>query len=514
MPRPAAAALAALGLAAILAAGGPAAGAPAAASDPGARGCAGVRAHRSHAPILALDPARGAPRVFAMQLKQDARDVTSYAAFRRKIACAIRTQVVPHLAHGRPNLVVFGEDAGLITTAIGSRGRRARALVEDPASDAACRGKGFPCVTTALLGSLGDGYARQVAYYKARFPDLGSTSGLFVAATDTYARGFMATFSDLARRYGIYVVAANDQAPFRETRDPTAIRALADPDRPRPRSVFVATRPEVYNEVFLWAPRDVRHRGPAMLRNVAARNRKVPLTSIEQVLQLTPGPSRGAAARANLRPYRLPGTRARLGFATSLPAFVYGAPAPGGDPCADVAQTYMRCLDRLGANLVIQADANPGAWTGPDGDGIERWQPLSWMTSTWRAVADPTVSFDYNVTPMLVGNLGDLVFDGQTAITQRGLTGGPGCHYVGNASWIAGEDRPDLTGEAGPKTQFLALAPWVAPDGPRDALRALSARLAPGSRDPLENDYLETAVVADLPFPPDPARKGCVSARR
>ena len=68
----------------------------------------------------------------------------------------------------------------------------------------------------------------------------------------------------------------------------------------------------------------------------------------------------------------------------------------------------MRCLDRLGANLVIQADANPGAWTGPDGDGIERWQPLSWMTSTWRAATDPTVRFAYNVTPMLVGNLGDL----------------------------------------------------------------------------------------------------------
>ena len=494
--------------------GASAASAASAAPAPGARRCAGVRAHRTHAPILALDPRRGAPRVFAMQLKQDARDVVTYAAFRRKIECAIRTQVVPHLAHGRPNLVVFGEDAGLITTAIGSRGRDARALVADPASDAECRGKGFPCVTTALLGSLGDGYARQIAYYRKRFADLGATSGLFVAATDTYARSFMATFSAVARRYGIYVVAANDQAPFRETRDPAAVRALADPDHPRPRSVFVATSSKVYNEVFVWAPRDVRRRGPSMLRNVAASNRKVPLTTIEQVLQLTPGPSSGAAALANLRPYRLPGTRARLGFATSLPAFVYGDPAPGADPCADVARTYMRCLDRLGANLVIQADANPGAWTGPDGDAIEQWQPLSWMTSTWRAAADPSVRFSYNVTPMLVGNLGDLVFDGQTAITQRGLAGGAGCHYIGNATWIAGEDRPDLTDEAGAKTEFLALAPWVAPDGPRDALRALSARLGPGSRDPLENDYLETAVVADLPFPPDPHRRGCVSARR
>ena len=140
----------------------------------------------------------------------------------------------------------------------------------------------------------------------------------------------------------------------------------------------------------------------------------------------------------------------------------------------------MRCLDELGANVVIQADANPGAWTGPDGDGIELWQPLSWMTSTWRAVADPTVRFDYNVTPMLAGNLGDLAFDGQSAITQRGGTRGRAATTSATRAGSAGEDRPDLTDDAGPKTEFLAIAPWVAPDGPRDDLRAVGAKLAPG----------------------------------
>ena len=64
------------------------------------------------------------------------------------------------------------------------------------------------------------------------------------------------------------------------------------------------------------------------------------------------------------------------------------------------------------------------------------------------------MSFDYNVTPHLVGNLADLTFDGQTAITQRGLRG-PSCHYIGNRRWIQGEDRPDLRDEAGGKTEFL-----------------------------------------------------------
>ena len=362
----------------------------------GASSCAKLRAHREVAPIEAYDAKPGAPRVFAMQPKQDPRNVVTYAAFRRKIDCMIREVIVPRLARDRPNVVVFNEDIGLMTIATGSRGKAARDLFASGAVAPGCEGAASPCVAL-----------------------------------------------------------------------PTG--------------------------------------------RIVASNRKVPLTPIEQALSVTPGASTGPEAIANLRPFRLPGTRARLGFATSLPAFTYGHPPAGTDPCSDTARYYMRCLDRLGANVVIQADANPGPWTGPDGDGIERWQPLSWMTSTWRAVADPGVSFAYDVTPMLTGNLADITFDGQSAITQRGLKG-RGCHYIGNARWTGGEDRPDLTGEAGRKPQFLALAPWVVPDGPRSRLRAVGAQLEHGSGSRLENDYVETALVADLPFPPDPNRKGCTVA--
>jgi hypothetical protein len=170
-----------------------------------------------------------------------------------------------------------------------------------------------------------------------------------------------------ARRHQLYLIAANDQAPFRRTRRPAAVRALAPPHA---RFAYEATSRDVFNEVFLWGPKDVRRSGPGVLRNVLASNRKVPLTPIEQAIGLAAGPASGAAARRNLRPFRIPGTQVRLGFATSLPAFRYGD--AGGDPCADVTATYMRCLGALGANAVIQADANPGAWTGPDGDGVQQ----------------------------------------------------------------------------------------------------------------------------------------------
>jgi len=475
---------------------------------PTAAQCAAVRAHRSLPPAQAFDPRPGAPRVFAIQFKQDLANVVTYAAFRTKIECLIRDWVVPHLAAGRPNVVAFNEDVGLMTIATGTRGAAARRLFGGPGGPS-CEGQGAPCATLAALAAVTAAYGPQIAAYHQRFPAMGSVSQAFVGATDTMVRSFMTTFSDMAKRYGIYILGSNDQAPFEQSTSPADIALFSDPDQPRPSSVYVATSPEVYNQVFMWGPHDVRATGPDVLRNLVATNRKVPLTPIENELQFAPGPSTGPAAIDNLRPYQLPGSSARIGFATSLPAFTYGNPPPGTDPCSDTSQYYMRCLNQLGANLVIQDEANPGRWTGPDGDGIEQWQPMSWMTSTWRTAADPSVAFSYNVTPMMVGNLADLAFDGQSAITQRGLQGS-GCHYIGNAAFIPGEDRPDVLGDAGAKSEFVALAPWVARDGPRSSLRQIGAALAPGSGTALENDYLETALIADLPVPPDPRRAGCV----
>jgi hypothetical protein len=203
----------------------------------------------------------------------------------------------------------------------------------------------------------------------------------------------------------------------------------------------------------------------------------------------------------------IPGTGARLGFATSLPAFTYGTPSPGHE-CDDVAMTYMRCLDHLGADVLIQADANDGEWTGDD--GMEKWQPLSWMGSAYRAVADRTVHFAYAVNPFMVGNLSDTPFDGQSAILERGRRGS-GCHYVGTGAFVPGDDLPMYRAYAGSKSQFLALAPWVVPDGPRPGLRGVGAGLAAGTG---SHHYVQTAVIADLPFPVDRRRPGCLVAGR
>jgi hypothetical protein len=481
-----------------------------ASAAPSAQSCAGWAAHRSKPPIVTYDPRPGAPRIFAMQYKQEARNVVSYASFRTKIECMLRRYVLPRLAKGRPNVVVFNEDIGLATFATGSRGAVARDFFARP-NGPSCEREGQPCGVLGALASLTAAYAKPLAAYHKRFPTLGGLSQGFVAGTDTMARSFMGTFSALARKYRLYMIGSGDLPPFKQSRNPSDLATFSDPDlHPRPSSVYVATSQHVYNEVLMWGPRAVRRTGPDVLRNVVASNLKVPLTSLENAIGFTPGPAHGSAAIANLRPYHLPGTRASIGFATSLPAFTWGTPPAGVDPCSDTSLYYMRCLNKLGANLVIQDEANPGRWTGPDGNGIEKWQPLSWMDSTYRTVSDHSVRFAYNVTPMMVGNLADLVFDGQSAITQRGLRG-PGCHYIGNSAFVPGEDQEVFRPFAGRQPEFLAIAPWVVADAPRQTLRAVGSELAPSSGSGLEDDYLETAIVADLPFPPDLRRDDCAN---
>ena len=481
-------------------------------SGPSAQGqtCASVRAQRERPPILALDPRPRAPRIFAMQFKQDLHNVTTYARFRTKIQCLLREYVLPYLARGRPNVVVFNEDVGLMTLGIGTRGAAARDAFGRNGGPS-CEREGEPCATLAALGAVTAAYSPQISAYQARFHGaIRSPAAAFVGATDTTVRAFMQTFSGLAHRYHIYMVGSMDLPPFRESRAPADVAIFHDPDYPTPRFVYVATSPKVYNHVFMWGPHDVRHRGPQVLRNVVASNLKVPLTPLELQIGFSPGPSHGPAAVANLRPYDLPGTSARIGFATSLPAFEYGHPRPGVNPCSNAAVYYMPCLNRLGANLVIQDEANPGRWTGPDGASAEKWQPLSWMLSTYRTVSDPSVRFDYNVTAMMVGNLADLPFDGQTAITQRGLRGS-GCHYIGNRRFIPGQDLRSLSQYVGNQPDFLAIAPWVVSDRSRAQLRAVGSELAPGSGSRMENDYVETAIVADLPVPVDRHRQDCVT---
>ncbi|MET0813502.1 MAG: hypothetical protein ABWY03_10625, partial [Microbacterium sp.] len=378
--------------------------------------------HLGRRPVTGHDDPAGDLRVFALQYRLDLAHAESIETYRAAMRALMDELVVPHLVPGRPTLVVYPEAVGLPVLAVGERGARIRELAAQPVPAPAA--DGTPTTLLAGMGALAEASIDRIGAYMGLFgpENIDMRTLVHLAGTDTAARAFSQTFSDIARDYGVWVVAGNYQTPYRETTDASEVAAYGVPGSG---IAFVATSPHVTNATFLWGPEDVDPGAPAGEKNLLLRNEKIPLTQMElDLLGLAEGPAEGDEARVNAGWVDVAGFR--VGFATSLPAFAYGYPfgerPDGFDALADLRASYAAAQDSLGVDVMIQADANPGPWaafTDPEHGGTGAWQPLEWMGSTWRAVADPTVSFRYNVTPMMTGNLLDLMFDGQSSITAR-----------------------------------------------------------------------------------------------
>lgn len=381
--------------------------------------------------------------------------VGDYAAFAGEMR-RLMELVAPDLASEHANLVVFGEDVGLPAAFLGARGAAARE--EDEALAA------FIAVATA--------YQPLFDHYVDAYPDISLNRAISLALTDTMARAFLGTFPGLAEEYGVYLSACSLLPELTTSDDPADIEFFGDPELSDAAFVYLPAGPEVYNVCYLWGPDG----------SEIGTSRKVNLVSLEgpEMLDLTPEELERVVA------WDLP--FGRVAIAISLDAFI---------------PDYVGHLEALGAQIVLQNDANPGRWVsmnpradhlGPS-DGSLIWQPEEWRDSTIRMVEHPDFpGIQYNVCPMIVGNLFDLEFDGQSSITAREPPPGtPPRAYVGDAA----------------QGRFLALAPWVVPDpGDADpdltleqrraALMMVGEQLAPGSGDPLEDGFRESIVWADL----------------
>nr|WP_183988877.1 nitrilase-related carbon-nitrogen hydrolase [Deinobacterium chartae] len=261
--------------------------------------------------------------------------------------------------------------------------------------------------------------------------------GLLLARAPRVAQLYLTVCSRLAEEYGVWLLSGSVPLPhFR--RGPRGLEAESG---------------EVYNTAFLFGPQG----------ELVGSADKVYLTDLE-------GPAGLDLSGGRLEDLRVYATPVGdLGVATSLDAF---------------RPEVVRHLEAAGCTVLLQPDANAGTWTATEqGTPTRRDQPQAWLDSSWKAVQE-SGQLRYAVNPMVVGNLFDLPFDGQSAIVARAE------QAAQPRSYVMTEPRPG----------FLALMPWVA-EGPPEMLRALGRSLAPGSEDLMENRYLSGVLYADLEVP-------------
>ncbi|HEU4539398.1 MAG TPA: nitrilase-related carbon-nitrogen hydrolase, partial [Polyangiaceae bacterium] len=356
----------------------------------------------------------------------------------------------PHLPAAGPAVVALPENFGLAAAFIGSRGEAARAA-----------GTSLP----AFL-ALRQAYAGPVAHYAKTWPDLTLQEQILLGVTDTVWRAFFDTAREIARSTGAFVVASTVASGAVEaSRDRADVDALRDPDLPDVAEVYVARDRRAYNAAYVISPAG----------EIVARARKPYLVpSEENELTL----AAGAIDEARVADV----CGLRLGLVISKDAWM-----------PDV-------VDRLalaGADVLVQPEAFSG-WTIEEVPGD--WLPDVFRQSAW-AATQKHASLRGAVVPHLVGNLFDLVFDGQSAIVGDAAPGQLGFAYVGQP----------------PQGGFLATLPWVEPDpgvadaslslaACRAALRATGEALLPGGA--RAGQYRDGVVFADLepraPFAVEP----------
>ena len=371
-------------------------------------------------------PAVSSARAVAVQPQWRVSDYRSEASFRAWMRGQLEA-ARPYLSPDKPNLVVLTELNGLPLLLRGA------AL--------AARAPSF----TAALGLTLLRHLPAAAWLAWR-GRVRLVRGLQLALAPSTARVYLSVCRDLAREYGVYLACGSAPLPHFERRaGRLAISGGA-----------------VYNQAVILGPDG----------GLIGTADKVYLTPDEgpQALDLSAG------RLGDLRVFPTP--VGDLGVATSLDAFK-------GDVIAR--------LDDLGATVLLQPDANGAVWTDkeqlPSNPSEARDQPLAWLDSAWAAV-QRAHTIRYAINPMVVGNLFDLAFDGQSAIVARSA------EAPSPKGYVLTEPRPG----------FLALAPWAV-EGGAGRLRQAGRELAPHSGSPRENRYRTAVLAADLHLPPSSAQR-------
>src|SRR5262245_55294216 len=337
--------------------------------------------------------------------------------------------IASHLPREDPSapddtLLVFPEDVGLVAGLIGSRGATARAATLEDGGAA-----------RAFI-DLMNSYQPQADFYAQRWPGLSGFAYLFLAATDTFYRGFYETFRAVAVLYGVHVAASVNAAPARRIEaadEPDLVALLRDPDEAATRTyAYEAVAPTPVNTLFVFAPDgevlvldEHGHTVASPSETGGVLRGSLDKAYLTELEQLPLGLAYGAVNRLDV----LETPVGRLGSVTSKDAWMI-----------DVNDRY----DAKRADLIIQAEAFD-SW----GFVVDPWLPDGFKAGGFAQV-QRNPSFLFNLTPCLVGNLFDVTFDGQGAV-------------IGKRHKPLASARNGWIGQNG-DSGFLAVAPWVVDD--------------------------------------------------
>ena len=400
-------------------------------------------------------------RLAAVSLRLDLRRVEDIGAFRAGIEEVLDRHVVAHPSV--PTLVAFPEHTGLLAAFLGECGRAARDRLA----------AGAPAVEA--LGELAGGHAEALDHYAARFPEVDSLGGLLqLALADTVLHGVHDTFAAVAAERSLWL-SVGAALPDWEVCDDPSVRAVLDPDGVR-EHVYVASSAEVRNRNLVYAPDG----------SLVAVQDKAYLVPMER--DRAAGLGLSACSLAEVGVADLP--IGRLATVISKDAWM-----------PDINER----LDQLRAQVLVQPEAFD-RWGRVDRDGriADLWPPDKFQRGGWWMLQRHR-NLRVNVTPMLVGNLGDLAFDGQALIARPAPDGAPGLGLLGqpaDAGWAA----------VGPFNDLDEPPEDLADPGRRPAFEQLAVRMAPGSGDSQEGAVAEGAVWADVTLPgtraPEPLPPG------
>jgi hypothetical protein len=393
-------------------------------------------------------------RLVAVSLRLDLRRAEDAAAFRAGIEEVLDRHVVAH--PDAPTLVTFPEHTGLLAAFVGERGRAARERLA----------AGAPAVDA--LGELAGGHAEALDHYAARFPDVDSLGGLLqLALADTVLHAVHDTFAAIAAERGLWL-AVGAALPDWEVSDDPAVRSMLDPEGHR-EHVYAASSAEVRNRNLVYAP-------DGMLAAVQDKAYLVPMERDRAA-----GLGLSACSLAEVGVADLP--IGRLATVISKDAWM-----------PDVNER----LDQLRAHVLVQPEAFD-RWGRVDRDGqvADLWPPDKFQRGGWWMLQRHR-SLRVNVTPMLVGNLGDLSFDGQALIAVPAPAGAPGLGLLG-------QPADDGWAAVGPFNDLDESPEALADQARRPAFEQLALGMAPGSGHPQEGAVAEGAVWADITLPVAPA---------